>query len=470
MIGALLQNRLGTTPAEEALRAALLGVLFLGVLAAAELWKRRGAPHPEITRKLVHCLAGVPIALFPWLLGSPWTVLALGAAFAAVLTWSRRRGLLCSVHGVPRTSHGDLYYLAAVALLFLFGRDRPVLYLISILVLVTADTGAALLGSAYGRRTYAVETGQRSLEGSAAFFVMAFLSAHLPLLLLTDLERPATVLIAVQLALLVTAFEAISLHGNDNLIVPVATYWLLLKMTPHSAAWIGLQILLELAILGGLALLAWRTRLLSASGTMAAHLFFYGACALCGPAWMVAPALALGGVAALCERCKRLRLPGDRYYQVRAVFYVSLIATGLFLLDNLARMSGGAPDWLRAGHPLYLLFVGALAAQLAIFAFIELHPAARRSGLPDWAAALFAGLAACLFVGPLSLWAGPAGLRAATLAAVAAVGFGGAAFYCAACRLLPARREPVWELRLQAASVAAALLVVVCCRFAVTPW
>src|SRR5438094_796202 len=104
MLTGFFQNSLGTTPLEEAARGALVGAALLAILALAEWWKRRGEGPPELTRKLVHCLAGIPIAALPWALGSPWTVLALGAFFAAALRLARRRGMLCSVHGVKRAT------------------------------------------------------------------------------------------------------------------------------------------------------------------------------------------------------------------------------------------------------------------------------------------------------------------------------------------------------------------------------
>ena len=79
------------------------------------------------------------VAAFPWIFQSPWSVLGLGLVFAAVMRWTRRRGLLAGVHGVERRSEGDLFYLVAVCLLFLVGRGTPVFYLISILVLVVAS-------------------------------------------------------------------------------------------------------------------------------------------------------------------------------------------------------------------------------------------------------------------------------------------------------------------------------------------
>src|SRR5262249_42840900 len=151
---------------------------------------------------------------------SHWPLLVLCLAFIAIMVAARRLGLGQSVHGVARQSKGEIYYVVATYLLFLVGHRQPVLYSIALFALVVSVALAALLGQTYGRWTYAVEGGRKTWEGTAVFFLVTFLGVHLPLLLLTHLDRGHCVLIGIQVGLIVAAFEAISLGGNDNLIVP----------------------------------------------------------------------------------------------------------------------------------------------------------------------------------------------------------------------------------------------------------
>jgi len=357
---------------DEALRALGVGGAFLVVFAAAELWKRWGNPPVEWTRKAVHVGGGVIVMTLPWILRSHWTVLALGAAFALIIALTRRFGWLGSVHGVERKSEGGLWYPVAVYLLFLIGSHRPVFYLIAVLTLVLSDALAALVGTTYGRMMYRVESDRRSVEGSAVFLFATFLGVHLPLLLLTSTGRVASVLIALQIALLVTLLEAISLRGNDNLVVPLATYLLLVKLTPSSAEWIAVQLASQLAIFGALILLAWRSRFLSASGTMAASLFFYGAWSLGGPEWTVAPAVALAAFWLIFKRLPPNSSEPDARYQVVAVFYTSLVPVSLFALNNLFETALRHPV-LGRGDPFYSLYLGALTAHLAMLALLFLE-------------------------------------------------------------------------------------------------
>lgn len=367
----------------EVLRGLTVAALFLAIFGLAELIKRLFHPRPEFTRKFVHFAGGLVVAAFPWLLTSPWTVLALSMSMGGILWLSRKLGLLSSVHGVKRRSEGGLYYPLAVFLLFWLSHEQKVFYLISALALVLSDTLAALVGTVYGRHSYAVETDTRSLEGSAVFFLATFLGAHLPLLLMTDLDRSLCVMIALLMALLATAFEAISLQGNDNLIVPLASYFFLVKLTSKTLPYLAIQLAALLVCLGVCLLLAWRARLFSLAGAVGASLVLYGAFSLGGPAWAVAPTAVLAGYFLLR---RWFHAPPDQH-QVLAVFYVSLVPTVLLLVNN----------FLAAGDPLFYPFVGTVAAQFGILIYLEREQP------------LLASMLGFLAVVPASVWLHPAG-------------------------------------------------------------
>ncbi|TVP76779.1 MAG: hypothetical protein EA352_05040 [Gemmatimonadales bacterium] len=393
----------------ELLRAAAVGAAFLAIFGLAELWRGFGPP-PEWTRKFVHVAGGLVAASLPWVLDHHWTVLGLGLALGGLLWWTRRMGWLQSVHGVERTTEGGLHFPLAIYLLFLLAAHEPVFYLVSVLVLVVADTAAAILGSAYGRATYEVEEDRRSLEGSTVFFLMAFLSIHLPLLLLTELDRGAVVLISVQLALLVTFFEAISVRGIDNLVVPLGTLYLLVKLTPQDAAAIGAQLAAQLVIIAVIALVAWRFRFLRMSGALALMLFMYGAWSLGGPAWVVAPVVAMLAFAGFRGWLQDTAAAPDARYQVLALFHVAIVAGLLFIANNTFRTLVQVPErWaaLGDGDPFYPLYVGAVAAHLALLGWVLMD----RAALAGWKRRRLVGGA---FVGTL-LVVVPAGILAGVL-------------------------------------------------------
>jgi phytol kinase len=283
------------SPLIECGRAMGVAAAFLLLLLVAEFWQRRGAPPVEWTRKLVHIGGGLLAAGLPWMIASPWSAVGLCLLFVTVVRGARPLGLLRSIHGIERRSAGDLSFILGALLLFLMGRGQPLYYLTSILVLTLADSLAALYGSAHGRRGYVVGSERRSLEGSAVFLLIGFSIIGLSLLLMTDQERGAAVLLSAHLALLLTCLEAVSPRGSDNLLLPLAGYFLLGQMSLHPAIRIGELLLLQGISLGTLALIACRSSLLTVGEALAIHVILCGALTLGGAQWLVPAALGVVG-------------------------------------------------------------------------------------------------------------------------------------------------------------------------------
>ncbi len=263
----------------------ILGGYFAAILVAAELWARLANPKPEWTRKLVHLGGGLGCLFFPYLISSPWTVLAMAVGLASLFMAGGRTGQLKSLHRVQRQSFGSEYYPLAIFMVFVLADGEPWLYLSSVLVLIVADAFAALIGSRYGTFRFEIEDESKSLEGSLVFLVIAFLAIHLPLLLLTDLPRPVCVMAALFVAMLVTGFEAISLRGADNLFIPLSVCVILGKMTSKPLAEIVYQTLSLVGICLGVGLVTWRQRSFNVGGTLAMVLFLCGAWSLGSRLW-----------------------------------------------------------------------------------------------------------------------------------------------------------------------------------------
>lgn len=445
----------------EILRAAAVGLGFLLIFATAELWRRYGNPPVEWSRKFVHFGGGLLVLGFPWIFETRWSVLVLAASFSAMIWITRRIGLLQSVHGVSRASDGSLFYPLGVVLLFTLAYDRPAFYVAAALTLIVADTAAALLGSAYGRKTYAVEDDRRSLEGSAVFLLVTFLAVHVPLLLMTGIDRNASVLVAVHVALVVTLFEGVSLRGSDNLLIPLAAYFLLLRLTAEPVSVIAGHIVALVATLVLLGLVAWRSHLLTTSGVMAASLFFYWVYALGGVEWLAAPALAVLGLAGLrAVLGNRGSLP-EAEYQVVATFYAVAVAILLLVASDMVRFLADAPEWLGRPEALQGPYAGVIIGQVAIVATTQLKPfGPGRRRPPSIKATLALLVGAFLFLGPPALWL-TGGFSALAVSTSAAIALMAVTLYWVARQLSGWPAEAPWNMRLQTACVAAATVVVV---------
>lgn len=332
---------------------AVLSAIFLGLVAVAEVWKRFGNAHPEHSRKLVHLGGGIACLLFPFLVRSPWVVLVMASAMTALFAFGGRWGFLQSLHGIDRPSHGAEFYPLAVFLVFLMARDQPAFYLSAILVLAIGDAFAALVGGHYGRIRYEVEDEQKSLEGSLVFLVIAFLAIHLPLLLMTDLDRTICVLAALLVAVLVTGFEAISLEGADNLYVPLAVVVILGKITTKPLSEVIHQNLSLAVICGAVALIVWRLRSFNVGGTLTFILFAYGTWSLGSWQWAL-PVFA--GFLAFVVGWFISRPDRQRELRVRTIARALLLP---FLVLALANGTG-------VYRPLFGPYVAALGTVLAL--------------------------------------------------------------------------------------------------------
>ena len=218
------------------LLAAIAGVRFLGAWLD---WS------PEVRRKAVHILTGGYALLFPVLFDQKWPVALLLGAAIALMMWmrlpgQRESGLGSTIHSVERNSWGDVLLAVAIGFLFFRSQGTPILYVLPLAIITLSDSAAALAGSVYGRRVFAVEKGQKSVEGVAVFFVVAWLVSLILLLLFTDLARPNVVLLGLAVAAFGALVEADSWNGYDNLFVPLGIHVFLRENLGSSPGEIGL--------------------------------------------------------------------------------------------------------------------------------------------------------------------------------------------------------------------------------------
>jgi len=237
----------------------LVFAIFAALLAALRWYQRRSEPRPELVRKLMHVGMGLVTLSLPWLFAEAWPVLALAASSIAVLIALRviprwRQALGCVICGVHRRSFGEIYFAASAAILFPLAKGDAILFCVPMLILTLADAASALVGLRYGVPRF----GQKSVEGSIAFFIVAFLSAHITLLLATGVGRVESLLIAATLALLLTLIEAMAWRGLDNLFIPLGGFVLLDGFLMMDAAALTKRLAIALLLVITAAAVKWR--------------------------------------------------------------------------------------------------------------------------------------------------------------------------------------------------------------------
>lgn len=233
-----------------AVELALLAI-WMGGLSLYQRWQPLA---PETSRKLFHIGGGLTTLTFPWVFASAWPVILLALitipSLLALKYIRAFKGNLGTVlYRVDRKSFGELYFPLSVCLLFVVAQANALLFLIPILILTLADPMAAVIGGRYGRLRYKITRGQKSVEGSAAFFLVAFPSVLFPLLLGTTTGRVEALLIAVLVGLLVMLAEAVAWEGLDNLFIPLCSCFLLVVLLQMNIQFLFVELIIVLCLL-----------------------------------------------------------------------------------------------------------------------------------------------------------------------------------------------------------------------------
>lgn len=235
----------------------LITLICLGIIIALAAWGRHsGKLSGEIARKSVHVGMGLICLSFPWLFDSVLAVqLLAGFAIITLLTVrvsKLRKSVGSALFSVERISIGELLFPLAVAWLFTLSWDKPLLYVISLLLLTLADTAGALAGSRFGKKIYQTTAATKSLEGSIAFFLTAFLCIALPLHFLSNLSLTLILFLSLTVSLFTMAVEGASGHGLDNLLIPLGSFLLLdyyIDLSNHLILTRSIVLLVLLAVL-----------------------------------------------------------------------------------------------------------------------------------------------------------------------------------------------------------------------------
>jgi phytol kinase len=358
---------------------ALLGLAFL----LLRLFEKHRSPHPEVLRKLMHVPMGLITASFPWLFDQVWPVLLLAAGSLAVLVlvrsgFSATRSVRGVLHGVERSSWGELLFPVSVALLFVLAQGDPLLYSVPILILALADAVAALIGVYYGQTQFKTLEGSKSIEGSFAFFIVAFLCVHVAVLLFTDTGRVESLLIGLLMGIIVMLFEAVAWRGLDNLFIPVASFALLKSYLDADA--MDLSVRLVVILLLGVFLMFWRRRsTLDDSALIGAGLVAYGAWAVGDLYWLLVP-VSVFVVATLLAQ----RMQADGRKPIHTV-YALLSVAGPGLAWLVLNRNVGSAD-------LFFAYAVAFSAHLTMFGVSYAHYGLGHLSVPRITPAILQGV------------------------------------------------------------------------------
>ena len=313
-----------------------ISTYFLVLFATGEILYRLFNVPTEHTRKLSHMGAGVAIMSFPWFFSHWAPVIALSLSFLCILSAAKLLGLLQSIHNVQRKSGGAFYYPLAVIAMWLLSDGDPVLFCAPLAIMAVADTGAAVVGR-HGEAKYKVFDGERTFEGSATFFGLAFLIVLVSLALAQKPGWPEMLLVTLVVAILTTAVEAVSVRGSDNVLIPYAA-WLVLERTLRIGL-VELEVwLIGMIVAAGIVVATWRAVEMTASGGLLTFVLGTLSYTLGGPQWLI-PLVSLHLLFVLFRR-------PEVETDLRAIFPSTGGALCLVLLHAHSGASGVYPAFL----------------------------------------------------------------------------------------------------------------------------
>jgi phytol kinase len=207
------------------MRVILTILAVFALLFANEVWVRVRHVAAERSRKFVHITVGSFVAFWPFFL-SRYQIIALSLVFLVGVIFSKYQNVFSAIHSVHRPTWGEVCFALAVGLVALLTADKWI-YMAALLQMSLADGLAAVIGTAYGRKTrYKILGHTKSMAGTLTFFVVSAL-------ILTVYSKygghPLSAASVLALSLAAGLIENIGIKGLDNLFVPLLVAAVLLN-------------------------------------------------------------------------------------------------------------------------------------------------------------------------------------------------------------------------------------------------
>ena len=250
-------------------------IALLALIGIAEIIRRIMHWSTEATRKLVHILVGVLVATTPFVLHSIWPMIILGVAFAGLDYFAIRYNLFKMMHGTKRRTYGTVFYPISFIILTATLWDNNKLILVaSMLIMALADATAAIVGENIKKpKVLRIGSEQKSVQGSIAMFLVSFFIVITCCLVAVqigqlDFSIARILFVSIIVGIVATLAEVLSVKGSDNLSVPLGSAFVLYFMLNESLQ-AGYTFTLGMVIALAIAIISYRLRFLSSSGSVA---------------------------------------------------------------------------------------------------------------------------------------------------------------------------------------------------------
>lgn len=210
----------------------LVSYLYIGlVIIGAKIFEKKGK---EVSRKFIHIMLGNWWFIAMYYFTNVWFAAFVPATFIIINYLSYKKDIIKVMERDKQDGFGTVYYAISLLILVIvsFGiYKRSSLGLIPNLVLAYGDGLAGLLGRAIKSKRYKLSDTRKSVVGSITMFVTStlliggYLAFWNPLEFWTSAHWP---LVSALIGFAITAIEAVSAKGVDNISVPIGTLCILM--------------------------------------------------------------------------------------------------------------------------------------------------------------------------------------------------------------------------------------------------
>ncbi len=206
--------------------------IVLVVIVSTRIW-RASLVSRKFSRKFLHAMIGnlpfiIPFFsadIYPVIVAAPFILVTILAS--PRFPYWRVRSKLKDLVEISQEGHplGLVFYAISYTILAVFFSSRAHVVAAGILPMAYGDSGAAIVGERYGRRSFKVFS-DKSLEGSAAMLLISFSSLTVSLLIFSSMNVlwvSAKIPSVIVVSILATLVESLSPKGFDNLTVPLSS-------------------------------------------------------------------------------------------------------------------------------------------------------------------------------------------------------------------------------------------------------
>lgn len=201
------------------------------VIVGAKLFEKRGK---EASRKFIHIMLGNWWFIAMYFFTNVWFAAFVPATFVIINYISYKKDVIKVMEREEQDGFGTVYYALSLLILVIvsFGiYKNPALGLIPTLVMAYGDGLAAIIGKKTKSKKYKLSDTKKSFAGSLTMFLISLVLIGGYLLCVHNnvfWQNAHWPLISVMMAFVITAIEAISGKGWDNITVPISTMLLLI--------------------------------------------------------------------------------------------------------------------------------------------------------------------------------------------------------------------------------------------------